>query len=114
MKTTIKSSKFKTDEFKIKGIAKRVEKKNQDLKKIQDLYKQYEATKSKVIHLEEKKNNILKQSLLPFMQKELKFIKMINTDSREQFNKAQRQFIKEIIGDEHKTTAFIKKHVKHI
>lgn len=110
MTTTIETS-----DFKIKGAAKRQEQqKKEDLQRIREYYKQYQTTKMKVRHLEEKKNSLLKNKLLPYIQKELEFIQMINTDSKEQYQQSQRKFIKDITGNDQSTIAFIKKHLKNI
>ncbi|KAG2190733.1 hypothetical protein INT47_006900 [Mucor saturninus] len=101
--------------LQVKGAAKRLEdQRTKKLYEIKDSFYQYDITKKKIIHLEDKKNNLLKQQLLPYLKEELHLLRLLYNDSTDQYQKEQKKFLKTIIGDDNKTTAFIKKHLKHI
>ncbi|KAG2192714.1 hypothetical protein INT47_010357 [Mucor saturninus] len=115
--------------LQIKGAAKRLEdQRTKKLHEIKDSFYQYDITKKKIIHLEDKKNNLLKQQLLcleqyysrspqqllPYLKEELHLLRLLYNDSTDQYQKEQKKFLKTIIGDDNNTTAFIKKHLKHI
>ncbi|KAG2191363.1 hypothetical protein INT47_012826 [Mucor saturninus] len=101
--------------LQIKGAAKRLEdQKTKKLHEIKDSFYQYHITKKKIIHLEDKKNNLLKQQLLPYLKEELHLRRLLYNDYTDQYQKERKKFLKTIIGDNNKTTAFIKKHLKHI
>ncbi|KAG2191700.1 hypothetical protein INT47_006020 [Mucor saturninus] len=113
--TKAKVHKTQRGGLQIKGAAKRLEiQKSEQHNKIKESFHQYDLTKNKIIHLEDKKNNLLKQQLLPYLKEELQLLRLLYNDSTDQYQKEQKKFIKTIIGDDNKTTAFIKKHLKHI